>query len=83
MTCPKCNSENINIQVVNESHLKNAHHGIIWWLLIGWWWIFIKWLVFTVPALIFKIFGIGKKKKIVNTQKKIGVCQNCGNTFNI
>lgn len=83
MTCPKCNSDNISIQIVNESKLVNAHHGIIWWLLVGWWWIFIKWLIFTVPALIFKVFGIGKKKKIVNNTKKLGVCQNCGNTFKV
>lgn len=82
MVCPKCGSDNISIQVVNESYLKNAHHGIIWWLCIGWWWIFIKWMFFTIPALIFKIFGIGKRKKIVNKTKKINVCQKCGNTFN-
>lgn len=81
--CPKCNSTNINIQVVNEAHLKTAHHGILWWIFIGWWWIIIKWIIFTVPALIFKIFGIGKKKKIVNKTKKIAVCQSCGNSWNI
>ena len=81
MTCPKCGSNNVSIQVVNEAHLKNAHHGIIWWLCIGWWWIFIKWMIITVPALIFKIFGSGKKKKIVNKTTKKSVCQNCGNVF--
>jgi hypothetical protein len=20
------------------THIKNKHHGVIWWLLIGWWW---------------------------------------------
>ena len=64
MICPKCGSSNVNIQIVNESHLINKHHGFIWWLLVGWWWLFIKWLFFTLPALIFKIFGIGKRKKI-------------------
>lgn len=81
MTCPKCNSENVTIQVVNESHLVTKHHGIIWWILIGWWWVAIKWLIFTIPALIFKIFGIGKKQKIKNVTKKINVCQNCGHTW--
>ncbi len=81
MICPKCKSENVTIQIVNESKLVKAHHSFIWWVLIGWWWTFIKWIFFTFPALIFKIFGIGSRKKIVNTQKRINVCQNCGHTW--
>lgn len=83
MNCPKCNSDKVNIQLINESHLVNKHHGIIWWLCIGWWWIFVKWMMFTLPALIFKIFGIGKRKKIKNITKKMAVCQNCSHTWNI
>lgn len=82
MTCPKCKSENVNIQVVNESKLVTKHHGILWWLFIGWWWIFVKWLIFTLPALIFAIF-VGKRKKIKNVTVKNAVCQNCGNTWKI
>lgn len=81
MNCPKCGSENVNIQVVNEAKLVVKHKGIIWWICIGWWWIFVKWLCFTIPALIFKIFGIGKKHKIKNITKKVYVCQNCGNNW--
>lgn len=82
MVCPKCKSENVNTQVINEVEIKNKHHGIFWWLLIGWWWIPIKWLVFTIPALIIKIFG-GKKQKAVNKQKTVCVCQNCGYRWEI
>ena len=82
MNCPKCNSQNVNVQVVNEVKLKNKHNGIIWWLLIGWWWIPVKWLCFTLIALIFKIFS-HKKQKAVNKQVKMAVCQNCGNTWKI
>lgn len=82
MTCPKCQSDNVNVQIVNESQLVKAHHSILWWLCIGWWWIPIKWICFFWIALILKIFGIGGKKKIVNTQKKICVCQNCRNSWN-
>ncbi len=82
MKCSKCGSDNISIQVVNEVKLVTKHHSIIWWLLIGWWWLLIKWLFLTVPALIFKIFH-KKDKKAINKTKKIAVCQNCGNTFNI
>lgn len=30
MRCPKCGNENIKVQVVNEVHIKNAHHGCLW-----------------------------------------------------
>ena len=56
MICPKCGSQNVAIQVVNEVKLKNAHHGCLWWLIIGWWWIPIKWIFLTFPALLAKIF---------------------------
>ena len=82
MTCSKCGSSNISIQVVNEVHLVNKHHGVIWWLLVGWYWVPFKWLFLTVPALLAAIF-IGKRKKIKNIQKKMCVCQNCGNTWNV
>lgn len=82
MKCSKCGSQNVNITVVNEVKLKNAHHGILWWLFIGCWWVPIKWLFLTIPALIFKIFG-HKKQKAVNKTKKIAVCQDCGHTWEI
>ncbi len=82
MKCPNCGGNNIQIQAVNESILKNKHHSIIWWLLIGWWWVFLKWLVFTVPALFIKIFGLGhKRQKIVNKTARKYVCQNCGHIW--
>lgn len=62
MICEKCGSDNVNIQITTESKLVTKHHGIIWWLCIGWWWIPIKWLFLTVPALFVAIF-IGKRKK--------------------
>lgn len=77
MVCPKCGNSNVNVQMVTETQLKNKHHGIFWWLLIGWWWIPVKWLVFTIPALIFKIFA-PRRKKVVNKHKKMCICQNCG-----
>ncbi len=81
ITCKKCGSSNISVQVINEVKLKNQRHGVIWWLCIGWWWLFIKWMFLTIPALIFKIFG-HKKQKVVNKQRTICVCQNCGNKWN-
>ena len=80
MKCPKCGSENVNVQIVNEVKMKDVHHGIIWWLCVGWWWVPIKWLFFTLPALIFAIFG-HKKQKAVNKSHKECVCQNCGHSW--
>ena len=81
MTCPKCGSNNTNVQVVNEQKLVTKHHGIFWWIFVSWWWIPVKWLFLTVPALFVAIF-IGKRKKIKNTTKTVYVCQNCGYHWN-
>ena len=80
MNCPKCGSENVSIQVVNEAHLVTKHHGCLWWIFVGWWWIFFKWIFLTIPALLAAIF-VGKRKKIKNVQKQVHVCQSCGNTW--
>lgn len=77
MICPKCNSGNVNVQVVQDMKLKTKHRGIIFWLFVGWWWIPIKWLFFTLPALIIAIFK-PKKQKIVTKNYKMCVCQSCG-----
>ena len=82
MNCIKCGSTNVNIQLLNETKLVDKHHGIFWWLLIGWWWLPFKWLVLTVPALLAKIF-IGKRKKIKNITHKHVICQNCGHSWEI
>lgn len=82
MKCPKCGSENVNVQLTNKVDIKNAHHGIIWWICIGIWWIPIKWLIFTLPALILAIFG-HKKQKVINKTIKTAVCQDCGNSWKI
>ncbi|MBQ8519247.1 MAG: hypothetical protein IJ455_06580 [Agathobacter sp.] len=82
MKCPRCGSENVNVQITNETYLKKQHHGLLWWLCIGWWWIPTKWLLFTIPALIFALFG-RKKQKVVNKQVKTAVCQGCGYSWNM
>lgn len=82
MVCPKCKSENVSVQIVNEIKLKNKHHGIIWWLCVGWWWIPCKWLFLTIPALFAKIF-IPKRQKAVNKTQKKYVCQSCTYTWKV
>ena len=68
MKCPVCGSENVNVQIVTETELKNKHHGVFWWL------------CFTIPALIIKIFA-PKKQKLKQHHKSIRVCQNCGHKW--
>lgn len=80
MVCPKCKSRNVNVQVVTDTKLVNKHHSIFWWLIIGWWWVPIKWLVFTIPALIVKIFA-PKKQKLKQKHRSMCVCQNCGHMW--
>lgn len=77
MTCPKCGSNNVSVQMVTDTKIVDKHHGIIWWVFIGWWWIFVKWLVFTIPALIVKIFA-PKRQKVKQRHHSECVCQNCG-----
>jgi Zn finger protein HypA/HybF involved in hydrogenase expression len=80
MVCPKCGSENVNVQMVTETKMKNKHHGFIWWICIGVWWVPVKWLLFTFPALIFALFG-SKKKEAKTVHKTMCVCQNCGHSW--
>lgn len=80
MICPKCKTDNVEIQMVNEVKLKNQHHGIIWWLFVGWWWLFVKWIFLTLPALFVKIF-IPRKQRAINKTRQMYVCQKCGNAW--
>jgi len=82
MICPKCGSENVSIQAVTESKLVDKHHGLIWWIFVGWWWLFFKWMFLTIPALLFKIFG-HKKQKIKSKTHNEAVCQNCGHRWKV
>jgi Zn finger protein HypA/HybF involved in hydrogenase expression len=82
MNCPKCGSDKVNVQMVTESQLKNKHHSIIYWLLIGWWLHPILWICLTLPMIFLRLFG-HKKQKIVQKQKTTAVCQNCGHHWNI
>ena len=75
MKCPKCKSQNVNIQAVTITKEKRKK-GFWYWLLIGWWWEIIAWVFFTLPKLIFALFS--KKTKVVSKTHSEAVCQNCG-----
>ncbi len=76
MTCPKCGSENVNVQMVSETKLKKKR-SIIYWLLIGWWLNPLLWFFMTVPMLIIKIFK-PRNYKTKTIHKSMWVCQACG-----
>lgn len=80
MICPKCGSENVNVQVVTSIKQKSKK-GIIYWLIIGWWWEPIAWLFFTIPKLIIALFG--NHKKIVSKESTEAVCQSCGHRWRV
>lgn len=84
MTCPKCGSENVNIQAVSITKSKGKH-GFVWWLCVGWWlWFFklIGWMLFGLLMLIPKLFS-KNKTKIKTTVKSMAICQNCGHKWNV
>lgn len=76
MICPKCQSENVNVQVLSE--VKKKRKGILYWIFIGWWVEIIMWVFLTLPWLIIKIFKPNKYKSKTTSN---AVCQNCGNTW--
>lgn len=82
MKCPKCGSENVNVQIVTESQLKRKHHSFLYWLLIGWWLKPILWFFLFIPMLLGKMFGY-KEQKLVTNHKGIKVCQNCGYNWKV
>lgn len=80
IACPNCRSTNLTAQVVNEMELTTKRRSVLWWATIGFWWVPLKWIIFTVPALIVKIFA-PKRYKTKNVAKTYFVCQDCGNTW--
>ena len=77
MTCPKCESENVTVQVVSETQLKKKHHGLIYWLFFGWLVDMVLWLVLTLPMLIIAIFK-PRRNKMKTKHKSMWLCHNCG-----
>lgn len=80
MVCPKCGSENVNVQIVTETKLKTKHHGILYWVCFGWLVDMLLWMFFTIPKLIISIFK-PKKQKIVSKNVSMYVCQQCANKW--
>lgn len=75
MICPKCGSDHVKVTVINEVREKRKR-GFFYWFFIGFWLEPILWVVFTIPKLLFSIFG--KKTKVVGVNVKYAICQECG-----
>ena len=82
MKCPKCKNENVTINMVSETEYEKKKHGFLYKITIGWLLFVIKWVFFTFPAILLKVFGFDKGRA-VNKAKKIAVCQDCGNSWDI
>lgn len=76
MICPKCGSNNVNIQIINEIKIKKK--GCLWGIIT----FFIKLILFLFNLLLWLIsLLIPKKQKVKVKQTKICVCQNCGHSW--
>ena len=82
MTCPKCGSENVDVQLVTTTEEKKKRHSILWWIFVSWWLIPIKWLVFTLPALISKLFSRKRTKTVVHNAS-VALCKSCGHNWTL
>lgn len=82
MQCTKCGSNNVNIQMISEAQLRRKHHGIMYWLFIGWWLELLLWSFLTIPRFLCMLFG-HKKQQIKTVHNKTAICQNCGSTWKI
>lgn len=78
MVCPKCGSNNVNVQMVSEQVKK--HHSIWYWLFIGWWLEALLWFFLTLPRLLVAIF---KHKPTKTVHKSMAVCQSCGHSWSV
>lgn len=102
MKCPKCGSENVLVQREEVSSSSTSvhglvenkkHHGIIWWVCIGWWWkigVMIEKFVLAVCTMGLSLLFRKKKRYTATTvtdtkvkNKTVAVCQNCGKTWNV
>ncbi len=82
MKCPRCGSENVNVQMVSEQVVRTYDHSLFYKLFFGWWMWFFKFLL----KLCFSMFTffLPKKNKTTFTEHKtMAVCQKCGHTWQV
>ena len=69
MVCPKCGSNNVNVQIVSQTKNRGCFTILIYILLAL--------TIIGIPIMILIAILRGKK----TTNKKFNVCQNCGHTW--
>lgn len=90
MICPKCGSENVEVQVFQEVKgsktkikMKEKGHGCFYWLCFGWLIDLFSWMFFFFPR---ALLHIGRRKKYKGSEKTTNstayvssyICKNCG-----
>lgn len=80
MQCPRCQSTNVNVQLLTKTSIKAKKKTILYWLTIGWLVEPLLWLFLTLPKLIFEVFK-PQRLKIKTTTEKLAICQNCGHSW--
>ena len=90
MHCPKCGSENIDVQVFQEMkgsktkvRMKEKRHGCLYWCCFGWLIDLFSWVFFFFPRI---LLHIGRRKKYKGTETTKNnidyvscyICKNCG-----
>lgn len=81
LSCPKCQSNNLQFQLVNIQDIVPRRHSFIWWILVGWWWVTIKWLFLYILMGLFIIplkMLLPKNRRISNDVKNYKICKDCG-----
>ncbi len=104
LVCPNCGSDDVSIETFQESlgtttvskekfKFKQAGHGLLWWLFIGWWWWTIDLCLWVFAFPIRLLLQVFKKKKYKGNAttvsqsinevvyKKIFTCRSCGNSW--
>lgn len=82
MICPKCGSENVSVQAVEDKTVTVHKKGWFYYICIWWWWIFIKlfcklimWPVKLLTSMIWRT------EKYSPKYISKCVCQNCGHIW--
>ena len=87
MKCPKCGSENVAVQTMQEnvgsttvtktkSKYKEAGHSVWWWIFIGsWWWMIdiFLWIFLFIPRL---IAHAGRKRNYKGKSQSVSTTEN-------
>lgn len=79
--CPRCNSQDIQFQLVNKQDLVPKRKSLLWWITIGWLWVIVKWIFFywLVGLFVFVLKMLKPKKyKMTNTVENYKICKRCG-----